>query len=87
MADLLVHDAQYSTEEYKTHAGFLATRPTRRPLRWPSRRRVKSWHFSTTTGPFRTDIDGLIEEAMGNYRSAAARISTPSRRPRNKGPL
>ena len=69
-ADLLVHDAQYSTEEYKTHAGFghstyeealsLAEQAGAKELAF--------FHHDPVHSD--TDIDGLIEEALGNHQQS-----------------
>lgn len=69
-SDLLVHDAQYSTEEYKTHAGFghstyedslsLAERAGAKELAF--------FHHDPLHSD--TDIDGLIEEALGEHRQS-----------------
>jgi len=68
--DLLVHDAQYSREEYKTHAGFghstfdealsLASKAEARQLAF----------FHHDPAHSDTDVDALIEEAIGNHRQA-----------------
>ena len=68
--DLLVHDAQYSREEYKTHAGFghstfdealsLASKAEAGQLAF----------FHHDPAHSDTDVDALIEEAIGNHRQA-----------------
>ncbi len=69
-ADLLVHDAQYSREEYKTHAGYghstfedaltLAERADVQQLAF--------FHHDPMHSD--TDVDALIEEALGNHRQS-----------------
>lgn len=69
--DLLVHDAQYSREEYKTHAGFghstfdealsLAAKAQAKQLAF--------FHHDPQHSD--TDVDALIEEAIGNHQQAA----------------
>jgi phosphoribosyl 1,2-cyclic phosphodiesterase len=69
-ADLLVHDAQYSREEYKTHAGYghstfedalsLAERANVQQLAF--------FHHDPMHSD--TDVDALIEEALGNHRQS-----------------
>jgi len=66
---LLVHDAQYSAEEYKTHAGF-ATPRMRRRCRWRSSRRQGARFFHHDPLHSDTDVDALIEQALGNHRAA-----------------
>ena len=72
-ADLLVHDAQYSREEYKTHVGYghstfdeallLAERGSVQQLAF--------FHHDPLHSD--SDIDALIEEALGNHRQAGGR--------------
>jgi ribonuclease BN (tRNA processing enzyme) len=67
-ADLLVHDAQYSTEEGKTHAGF-GHSTFEESLSLAEQAGVKQlafFHHDPVHSD--TDIDALIEEAMGNHR-------------------
>jgi phosphoribosyl 1,2-cyclic phosphodiesterase len=75
-ADLLVHDAQYSTEEYKTHAGF-GHSTYEEALALAEQAGVKElgfFHHDPVHSD--SDIDALIEEAMGNHRqSGGADIS------------
>jgi phosphoribosyl 1,2-cyclic phosphodiesterase len=69
-ADLLVHDAQYSRQEYGTHAGFghstyeealaLAVQAGAKQLAF--------FHHDPIHSD--SDIDALIEEALGNHRDA-----------------
>jgi ribonuclease BN (tRNA processing enzyme) len=69
-ADLLVHDAQYSRDEYRTHAGFghstfdealaLAERAGAQQLAF----------FHHDPAHSDSDVDALIEEALGNHRQA-----------------
>jgi len=69
-ADLLVHDAQYSTEEYKTHAGF-GHSTYEEALALAEQAGVKElafFHHDPVHSD--TDIDALIEEAMGNHRQS-----------------
>ncbi len=69
-ADLLVHDAQYSREEYKTHAGY-GHSTFEEALSLAERANVQQLAFFHHD-PQHTDsdIDALIEEAMGNHRQA-----------------
>ena len=69
-ADLLVHDAQYSTEEYKTHAGFgHSTYEEALALaEQAGAKQLAFFHHDPVHSD--TDIDGLIEEALGNHRAA-----------------
>jgi ribonuclease BN (tRNA processing enzyme) len=72
-SDLLVHDAQYSTEEYKTHAGFghstygealsLAEAAGVRALAF--------FHHDPLHSD--ADVDALIEQATGNHRQAGGK--------------
>jgi ribonuclease BN (tRNA processing enzyme) len=67
-ADLLVHDAQYSTEEYKTHAGF-GHSTYGEAMALAEMAGVKALAFFHHD-PMHSDavIDALIEEAMGEHR-------------------
>ena len=69
-ADLLVHDAQYSSEEYKTHAGFgHSTYEEALDLaEQAGAKQLAFFHHDPVHSD--TDIDGLIEEALGNHRAA-----------------
>ena len=69
-ADLLVHDAQYSREEYKTHAGFgHSTYEEALSLAEQSGvQQLAFFHHDPVHSD--TDIDALIEEALGNHRQA-----------------
>jgi ribonuclease BN (tRNA processing enzyme) len=69
-ADLLVHDAQYSTEEYQTHAGF-GHSTYEEALALAEQAGVQQlafFHHDPTHSD--SDIDALIEEAMGDHRQA-----------------
>jgi ribonuclease BN (tRNA processing enzyme) len=69
-ADLLVHDAQYSTEEYKTHAGF-GHSTYEESLSLAEQAGVKElafFHHDPVHSD--TEIDALIEEALGNHRQS-----------------
>jgi ribonuclease BN (tRNA processing enzyme) len=69
-ADLLVHDAQYSTEEIKTHAGF-GHSTYEEALSLAEQAGVKELAFFHHD-PAHSDsaIDALIEEAMGSHRQS-----------------
>jgi phosphoribosyl 1,2-cyclic phosphodiesterase len=69
-ADLLVHDAQYSTEEYKTHAGF-GHSTYEEALSLAEQAGVKQlafFHHDPVHSD--TEVDALIEEAMGDHRQS-----------------
>jgi ribonuclease BN (tRNA processing enzyme) len=69
-ADLLVHDAQYSTEEYKTHSGF-GHSTYEEALSLAEQAGVNGlafFHHDPVHSD--SDVDALIEEAMGNHRQA-----------------
>jgi ribonuclease BN (tRNA processing enzyme) len=69
-ADLLVHDAQYSTEEYKTHAGF-GHSTYEEALALAEQAGVEElafFHHDPVHSD--SDVDALIEEAMGNHRQS-----------------
>jgi ribonuclease BN (tRNA processing enzyme) len=69
-ADLLVHDAQYSREEYKTHAGF-GHSTFDEALSLAERANVKRLaFFHHDPAHSDSDIDALIEEALGNHRES-----------------
>ncbi|HEV3405002.1 MAG TPA: MBL fold metallo-hydrolase [Candidatus Dormibacteraeota bacterium] len=69
-ADLLVHDAQYSSEEYRTHAGF-GHSTYEEALSLAEQAGVKELAFFHHD-PMHSDIeiDALIEQALGNHRAA-----------------
>jgi len=69
-ADLLVHDAQYSREEYKTHAGF-GHSTFDEALSVAEQANVQQLAFFHHD-PLHSDsdIDALIEEALGNHRES-----------------
>jgi phosphoribosyl 1,2-cyclic phosphodiesterase len=69
-ADLLVHDAQYSSEEYRTHAGF-GHSTYEEALSLAEQADVKELAFFHHD-PMHSDIevDALIEQALGNHRAA-----------------
>jgi ribonuclease BN (tRNA processing enzyme) len=69
-ADLLVHDAQYSREEYKTHAGFghSTYEEALKLAEQAGAKQLAFFHHDPVHSD--TDIDGLIEEALGNHRAA-----------------
>jgi ribonuclease BN (tRNA processing enzyme) len=69
-ADLLVHDAQYSTEEYKTHAGFgHSTYEEALTLaEHAGAQQLAFFHHDPVHSD--SDVDALIEEALGNHRAA-----------------
>ena len=69
-SDLLVHDAQYSAEEYKTHAGF-GHSTYEQSLALAEQAGVKElafFHHDPLHSD--TDVDALIEQALGNHRAA-----------------
>ena len=69
-ADLLVHDAQYSREEYKTHAGF-GHSTYEEALELAERANVQQLAFFHHDPQHSdSDVDALIEEALGNHRQA-----------------
>jgi phosphoribosyl 1,2-cyclic phosphodiesterase len=69
-ADLLVHDAQYSREEYKTHAGF-GHSTFEEALSLAEHAGVHQLaFFHHDPAHSDTDIDALIEEALGNHRQS-----------------
>jgi len=69
-ADLLVHDAQYSREEYKTHAGY-GHSTFEEALSLAERAIVQQLAFFHHDPQHSdSDIDALIEEALGNHRQA-----------------
>jgi phosphoribosyl 1,2-cyclic phosphodiesterase len=69
-ADLLVHDAQYSREEYKTHAGF-GHSTFEEALSLAEQANVHQLAFFHHD-PLHSDteIDALVEEALGNHRQS-----------------
>ncbi len=69
-ADLLVHDAQYSREEYRTHAGF-GHSTFEEALSLAESANVQQLAFFHHD-PLHSDsdVDALIEEALGNHRQA-----------------
>jgi phosphoribosyl 1,2-cyclic phosphodiesterase len=69
-ADLLVHDAQYSTEEYKTHAGFgHSTYEEALSLaEQAGAKQLAFFHHDPVHSD--TEVDALIEEALGNHRQS-----------------
>src|SRR2546428_13442273 len=69
-ANLLVHDAQYSREEYKTHAGFgHSTYEEALSLaEQAGAQQLAFFHHDPAHSD--TDIDALIEEALGNHRQS-----------------
>lgn len=67
-ADLLVHDAQYSREEYVTHAGY-GHSTFEQALALAERAEVQQLaFFHHDPAHSDSDIDALIEEALGNHR-------------------
>src|SRR5260370_10004704 len=69
-ADLLVHDAQFSREEYKTHAGF-GHSTYEEALSLAEQAGVQQLaFFHHDPAHSDSDIDALIEEALGNHRQA-----------------
>jgi phosphoribosyl 1,2-cyclic phosphodiesterase len=69
-ADLLVHDAQYSQEEYRTHAGFgHSTFEDALSLAESANvQQLAFFHHDPMHSD--ADVDALIEEALGNHRQA-----------------
>ena len=67
-SDLLVHDAQYSADEYATRAGFghSSYEDALSLAEMAGAKELAFFHHDPLHSD--TDIDGLIEEAMGNYR-------------------
>jgi ribonuclease BN (tRNA processing enzyme) len=69
-ADFLVHDAQYSREEYKTHAGF-GHSTYEEALSLAEQAGVQQLaFFHHDPAHSDADIDALIEEALGNHRQS-----------------
>jgi ribonuclease BN (tRNA processing enzyme) len=69
-ADLLVHDAQYSRDEYKTKAGF-GHSTFEEALSLAEQANVQQLAFFHHDPQHSdTDIDALIEEALGNHRQS-----------------
>ncbi|TMC97728.1 MAG: MBL fold metallo-hydrolase [Chloroflexi bacterium] len=69
-ADLLVHDAQYSREEYRTHAGF-GHSTYEEALSLAEQADVQQLaFFHHDPAHSDADIDALIEEALGNHRQS-----------------
>ena len=69
-ADLLVHDAQYSREEYKTHAGY-GHSTSDEALSLAEHANVQQLAFFHHDPQHSdSDIDALVEEALGNHRQA-----------------
>ena len=69
-ADLLVHDAQYSREEYKTHAGF-GHSTYEEALALAEQAGVQQLaFFHHDPAHSDADVDALIEEALGNHRQS-----------------
>ena len=69
-SDLLVHDAQYSEEEYKTHTGF-GHSTYQEALSLAEQAGVKElafFHHDPLHSD--TDVDALIEQALGNHRAS-----------------
>ena len=72
-ADLLVHDAQYSREEYVTHAGY-GHSTFEQALALAERAEVQQLaFFHHDPAHSDSDIDALIEEALGNHRDAGGK--------------
>ena len=69
-SDLLVHDAQYSADEYKTRAGF-GHSTYEEALSLAEQAGVKELAFFHHD-PLHADIeiDALIEQALGNHRAS-----------------
>ena len=67
-SDLLVHDAQYSAEEYKTRAGFghSSYEDALSLAGMAGAKELGFFHHDPLHSD--ADIDALIEEAMGNHR-------------------
>ncbi len=69
-ADLLVHDAQFSREEYRTHAGF-GHSTFEEALSLAQHADVQQLaFFHHDPAHSDSDIDALIEEALGNHRQS-----------------
>ena len=69
-ADLLVHDAQYSSDEYQTHVGF-GHSTFEEALALAEQAGVQQLaFFHHDPAHSDTDVDALIEEAIGNHRQA-----------------
>jgi len=69
-ANLLVHDAQYSREEYKTHAGFgHSTFGEALALAQQAEAQQRAF-FHHDPMHSDADVDALIEEALGDHRQA-----------------
>ncbi len=73
-ADLLVHDAQYSREEYKTHAGFghSTFEESLMLAEQAGAQRLAFFHHDPAHSD--SDIDALIEEALGNHRQSGGTV-------------
>lgn len=69
-ADLLVHDAQFSRDEYRTHAGFghSTFEEALSLAQQAGVRQLAFFHHDPAHSD--TDIDALIEEALGNHRQS-----------------
>jgi len=68
-ADLLVHDAQYSQEEYRTHTGF-GHSTYEEALSLAEQADVKELAFFHHDPQHSdADVDALIEQALGNHRA------------------
>jgi phosphoribosyl 1,2-cyclic phosphodiesterase len=69
-ADLLVHDAQFSREEYRTHAGFghSTFEEALSLAQHADVQRLAFFHHDPAHSD--SDIDALIEEALGNHRQS-----------------
>lgn len=76
-ADLLVHDAQYSRDEYKTHAGY-GHSTFEEALSLAEQADVQQLgFFHHDPAHSDSDIDALVEEALGRHQqSGGADIST-----------
>ena len=69
-ADLLVHDAQYSREEYKTHVGY-GHSTYEEALSLAEHADVKQLaFFHHDPGHSDTNVDALIEDALGHHRES-----------------
>jgi phosphoribosyl 1,2-cyclic phosphodiesterase len=69
-SDLLVHDAQYSSEEYRQHAGF-GHSTYEQALSLAELAGVKELaFFHHDPAHSDSDVDALIEEAIGNHRQS-----------------
>jgi phosphoribosyl 1,2-cyclic phosphodiesterase len=72
-ADLLAHDSQYSREEYKTHAGF-GHSTFDDALSLAEKAEVKQLaFFHHDPSHSDTEVDALIEEAIGNHQQAGGK--------------